>query len=240
MIEQAKNSFEEWTVTGEANKLLKFSSIANTLLHLLKVRKSSTAALSIQNDSSVDIFTIDTINETISGSSVSNSVASEKIVKRKPNATIDGVINEYSHTTTGASILYRKIAELNNPVIVGLNDSGVVLIVTGVSNYGSNTPGSDIVQFSTRGSINLSAKELTYSKARGVTYGYVNNSTTNKVELWEKVNSYTYNQTISVIGEIKGGTVGRWIYVNILDTIFFVFYEYFFSNSIGLKYPNLL
>ena len=31
-----------------------------------------------------------------------------------------------------------------------------------------------------------------------------------------------------------------WIYVNILDTIFFVFYEYFFSNSIGLKYPNLL
>ena len=32
----------------------------------------------------------------------------------------------------------------------------------------------------------------------------------------------------------------NWIYVNILDTIFFVFYEYFFSNSIGLKYPNLL
>ena len=32
----------------------------------------------------------------------------------------------------------------------------------------------------------------------------------------------------------------EWIYVNILDTIFFVFYEYFFSNSIGLKYPNLL
>lgn len=42
---------------------------------------------------------------------------------------------------------------------------------------------------------------------------------------------------------ILGGIVGEgilWIYVNILDTIFFVFYEYFFSNSIGLKYPNLL
>ena len=42
------------------------------------------------------------------------------------------------------------------------------------------------------------------------------------------------------INEIKQSILSNWIYVNILDTIFFVFYEYFFSNSIGLKYPNLL
>lgn len=40
--------------------------------------------------------------------------------------------------------------------------------------------------------------------------------------------------------KLEKKVMNSWIYVNILDTIFFVFYEYFFSNSIGLKYPNLL
>ncbi len=57
-------------------------------------------------------------------------------------------------------------------------------------------------------------------------------------ELYQiKYERKTNNEFINEIKEIDS-TI--WIYVNILDTIFFVFYEYFFSNSIGLKYPNLL
>lgn len=54
-----------------------------------------------------------------------------------------------------------------------------------------------------------------------------------KVGVKNAVVGFGYQDPLSK--EYKG-----WIYVNILDTIFFVFYEYFFSNSIGLKYPNLL
>ena len=53
------------TTTGEAGKLLKFSSIANTLLHFLRIRKSSTTALNVQDDSSVDVFNVDTTNKVI-------------------------------------------------------------------------------------------------------------------------------------------------------------------------------
>ena len=51
---------------------------------------------------------------------------------------------------------------------------------------------------------------------------------------------YTKKEKELMIQEIRNLKNIKWIYVNILDTIFFVFYEYFFSNSIGLKYPNLL
>ena len=54
------------TTTGEANKLFKFSSIANTILHFLRIRKSSTTALNVQDDSSSTIFNVDTTNGIVS------------------------------------------------------------------------------------------------------------------------------------------------------------------------------
>ena len=53
------------TTTGEANKLFKFSTIANTILHFLRIRKSSTTALNVQDDSSVDVFNVDTANKIV-------------------------------------------------------------------------------------------------------------------------------------------------------------------------------
>ena len=52
------------TTTGEASKLFKFSSTAKTALHELTLKKSSTTALRIQNDSGVNIFNVDTVNNT--------------------------------------------------------------------------------------------------------------------------------------------------------------------------------
>ena len=65
----------------------------------------------------------------------------------------------------------------------------------------------------------------------------------NKDEVRELTNIFTFymnidNKVFHLAQE--DDKTKEWIYVNILDTIFFVFYEYFFSNSIGLKYPNLL
>src|SRR5574344_2837045 len=53
------------TTTGEANKLIKFSAIANTILHFLRIRKSSTTALSVQDDSSVDVLNVDSTNKIV-------------------------------------------------------------------------------------------------------------------------------------------------------------------------------
>lgn len=54
------------TMTGEANKLFKFSAIANTILHFFRIRKSSTTALNVQDDSSSTIFNVDTTNGIVS------------------------------------------------------------------------------------------------------------------------------------------------------------------------------
>ena len=61
------------TTTGEANKIFKFSSIANTILHFLRIKKSSTTALNIQNDSGVDVFNVDSINNSITISSLAGA-----------------------------------------------------------------------------------------------------------------------------------------------------------------------
>lgn len=53
------------TTTGEANKLFKFSAIANTILHFLRIRKSSTTALNVQDDSSVDVLNVDSTNKIV-------------------------------------------------------------------------------------------------------------------------------------------------------------------------------
>lgn len=69
------------TITGEANKIFKFSSIANTVLHELRIRKSSANALNIQDDSLTDIFNIDTTSQLITGSSVSSVGGANKLLK---------------------------------------------------------------------------------------------------------------------------------------------------------------
>lgn len=61
----ASGSVSPITTTGEANKLFKFSAIANTILHFLRIRKSSTTAFNVQDDSSVDVLNVDTANKIV-------------------------------------------------------------------------------------------------------------------------------------------------------------------------------
>ena len=64
-------------------------------------------------------------------------------------------------------------------------------------------------------------------------------STTYLSDVIGEVSLATFESAL-LVAPANSKLYSNWIYVNILDTIFFVFYEYFFSNSIGLKYPNLL
>ena len=54
---------EDKTTTGEANKLLKLSDLANTVKHIFKIRKTATDALDVANDAGTSVFKVDTENE---------------------------------------------------------------------------------------------------------------------------------------------------------------------------------
>jgi hypothetical protein len=69
------------TTTGEAGKLFRFSAIANTILHFLRIRRSSTTALDVQNDSSTSVFNVDTTNEVITGTAITTSGEASKLIK---------------------------------------------------------------------------------------------------------------------------------------------------------------
>ncbi len=73
------------TTTGEANKLFKFSAIANTILHFLRIRKSSTTAFNVQDDSSSTVFNVDTTNGIVSAKQF--AVSTLNVAPASPTAT---------------------------------------------------------------------------------------------------------------------------------------------------------
>ena len=90
------------TDSGEANSIVRLSSIANTLLYFLRIRKTSTTALNVQNDGSVDIFNVDTTVGEITGAAVSSTGTANKLFKFSDVANTFKAILRIVKTSTTA------------------------------------------------------------------------------------------------------------------------------------------
>lgn len=122
------------TTTGEASKLLKFSTVANTLLHFLRIRKTSTTALNVQNDSSVDVFNVDTQNEIITGSAVSTTGGANKLFKFSDVANTWKAIFKIMKTSTTAF----RVANDSDVEVFNVDTTNGVM--TGLAISESRTP----------------------------------------------------------------------------------------------------
>jgi phage-related tail fiber protein len=133
-----------------------------------------------------------------------------KITSGKPTTLAgygitDGV-NTFSLPQNGASTSWVKIAELTTNI--GSGENGLILYVNGVSDFGNNVPGVDILQVSTRGSVGLNVYRLIPSGSNDITYGYVNNGATGKTEIWLKRDAYNYGVNI-IVANNRNATVGN-------------------------------
>jgi hypothetical protein len=95
-----------------------------------------------------------------------------------------GAVASFSLPPVSASTSWVKIAELDTNI--GAGENGLILYLNGIANFGGNMPGVDLLQVSTRASVGLKAYRLIPGSTNAVTYGYVNNSTTGKTEIWLK------------------------------------------------------
>jgi hypothetical protein len=134
------------TTTGEANKLIKFSAIANTILHFLRIRRSSTTALDVQNDSSTSVFNVDTTNEVITGTSITTTGEANKLFKfsaiantilhflriRKSSTTALSVQDDSSVDVLNVDSI-NKIVTSYNQKITGLAGTGNRMVVADAS-----------------------------------------------------------------------------------------------------------
>lgn len=98
------------TTTGEANKLFKFGAIANTILHFLRIRKSSTTALNVQDDSSVDVLNVDSTNKIVT--SYNHKItglagAGNRMVVANSNGDLSAISRLNTINVTGLSTFYQ-------------------------------------------------------------------------------------------------------------------------------------
>lgn len=108
------------TTTGEASKLLKFSAAANTILHFLRIIKSSTTAFNVQDDTNTDVFNVDTTNQVITGNAVSTSGEASKLLK------LSTIANTILHIL--------KIKKSSTTAFDVSNDSGTSTITVDTTN----------------------------------------------------------------------------------------------------------
>lgn len=107
------------TDSGEANSIVRLSSIANTLLYFLRIRKTSTTAFNVQNDSSVDVFNVDTTNEVATGSAISTSATANKLAKRDSSGALAGNILGSASTVSDGAITNTKMSVMPTKTIKG-------------------------------------------------------------------------------------------------------------------------
>ena len=62
---------------------------------------------------------------------------------------------------------------------------------------GNNLTGTDFIQCSTRGSVKLTVNRMNVGSTP-TKYGYVNNSTTGKTEIWVRLDLYNYDMNMVV------------------------------------------
>lgn len=119
---------------------------------------------------------------------------------------ISDAVNSFSLPANGSSTSYVKIAELTTNI--GAGENGLILYLNGVSDLGNNMPGVDVLQVSTRGSVNLKVYRLIPSGTNDVSYGYVNNGSTGKTEIWLKRDAYNYGVNI-IVANARNATYGN-------------------------------
>ena len=119
---------------------------------------------------------------------------------------ISDAVNSFSLPANGSSTSYVKIAELTTNI--GAGENGLILYLNGVSDLGYNMPGVDVLQVSTRDSVNLKVYRLIPSGTNDVSYGYVNNGSTGKTEIWLKRDAYNYGVNI-IVANARNATYGN-------------------------------
>lgn len=111
-------------------------------------------------------------------------------------------LNKYFEIPQGeAKKRYIKIAEFKTNIGNDLNCMQVKIY--GTIKYGSNRPGFDIVEASTRGNMRISVLSFNHtSNAENQRYGYVNR-TDGMTELWIEQNFYAYKSKVEVTNVIN-------------------------------------
>ncbi len=93
-----------------------------------------------------------------------------------------------------------KIADFATDI--GLSINGMQIKIYGTIRFGSNRPGFDIVEASTRGGMNITILGFNHtSNAENQRYGYVNNPN-GRTELWIEQEPYNYRTTVEVTNVI--------------------------------------
>ena len=104
---------EDKTTTGEANKLLKLSDLANTVKHIFKIRKTTTDALDVSNDTGTSFLNVNTEKEEVSVGSTTSAFGGGHIISR-PKVEIST-----TPTATGTSVRRNAVF-----VVSGVNQAG--------------------------------------------------------------------------------------------------------------------
>lgn len=107
-------------------------------------------------------------------------------------------VNTFFLPSPMTSIKYFKIAELNTNIAPYSN--GLTLIISGISDFGNNKVGTDMLQVSTRSYVCLQVYNILDSDDSS-TYGYINNPN-GKTEIWTKKVIYAYPSSVAVLTSI--------------------------------------
>lgn len=109
---------------------------------------------------------------------------------------------------TSNTVTYIKIAEMTTSIGGGTNNFQAE--INGNSNIGNNLTGTDFIQCSTRGSVKLTVNRMNVGSTPAK-YGYVNNSTTGKTEIWVRLDQYTYamNMVVTNSTDCSYGNLAR-------------------------------
>ena len=121
-------------------------------------------------------------------------------------AMIDQKVDEFIVPANSNTVIWHKVGELTTDIGSGANN--LTLLVSGVSDYGRNKPGVDVVQVSTRYGVSVDVYSLVPPGTRDQTYCYRNNATTGKTEIWVKRDAYTCETHFAVLN-VKNATYGN-------------------------------
>lgn len=90
-----------------------------------------------------------------------------------------------------------KIAEFSTNLTGG--DNRIQMRIYGTIRYGSNKPGMDMIEISTRGGMNISIYAFNHNANNdNQRYGYVNKAN-GRTELWIDQNAYNYRSKVEII-----------------------------------------
>lgn len=117
-------------------------------------------------------------------------------------ALAGGVARSNKRSSGGSAIEWLKIAEL--VTAIGLNSSDFTAIVSGLENYGNSSGASALIRAGTRGVSNLRVFRLFGGSAS--VFGYVENATSGKTEIWLKRTAYCNATTVTVLNN-NGATI---------------------------------